>query len=86
MSWTLCPSGGRCRVTRWTRLLCVRRRGRPTPGQKAAQRAVERAQAARIEAEERRPEVDEATDKLRRLRERNHFAEMFRSAIEGTPR
>jgi len=44
---------------------------------------VERAKAARIEAEERRPEVDEATSKLRELRRRNHFAEMFRAAIEG---
>ncbi|MEW1754184.1 DUF7620 family protein [Streptomyces angustmyceticus] len=44
---------------------------------------MERAKAARIEAEERRPEVDEATSKLRELRRRNHFAEMFRAAIEG---
>ena len=73
-------------MIRWTRLLCVRRRGRPTPGQRAAQHAVERAQAARIEAEERRPEVDQATSKLRELRQRNHFAEMFREAIEGSPR
>ena len=73
-------------MTRWTRLLCIRRRGRPTPGQKAARRAVERAQAARLEAEERRPEVDEATSKLREIRERNHFAELFRDAIEGSAR
>ncbi|MGW7636075.1 DUF7620 family protein [Streptomyces decoyicus] len=73
-------------MIRWTRLLCVRRRGRPTPGQRAAQHAVERAKAARIEAEERRPEVDETTSKLRRIRERNHFAEMFTDALEGGAR
>lgn len=70
-------------MIRWIKLRCRKRRGRPTPGQRAAQRAVERAKAARLEAEERRPEVDEATSKLRELRNRNHFAEMFQSAIEG---
>jgi hypothetical protein len=70
-------------VIRWIKLRCLKRRGRPTPGQRAAQHAVERAKAARIEAEARRPEVDEATSKLRDLRERNHFAEMFQAAIEG---
>lgn len=73
-------------MIRWTRLLCIRKRGRPTPGQRAADRAVERAKEARREAEERRPEVDEAAGKLREIRERNHFAEMFRAAIEGSPR
>lgn len=73
-------------MIRWTKLRCRKRRGRPTPGQRAAQHAVERAKAARVEAEGRRPEVDEATSKLRRIRERNHFAEMFRAAIEGSPR
>lgn len=71
-------------MIRWTKLRCLKRRGRPTPGQRAAQHAVERAKAARIEAEERRPEVDEATSKLRELRDRNHFAEMFQNAIKGS--
>lgn len=70
-------------MTRWTKLRCLKRRGRPSPGQRAAQHAVERAKAARLEAEGRRPEVDEATSKLREIRRRNHFAEMFREAIEG---
>lgn len=73
-------------MTRWTKLRCRRRRGRPTPGQRAAQHAVERAREAQREATERRPEVDEATSKLREIRARNHFAEMFREAIEGGAR
>lgn len=70
-------------MARWTKLLCPRKRGRPTPGQKAADRAVERAKAARIEAEERRPQVEETANRLKEIRERNHFAEMFTAAIEG---
>lgn len=66
----------------WIRLM-MRRRRLPTPGQWAARRAYDRAHADRREAERRRPEVDEAASVLREIRERNHFAEMFREAIEG---
>ncbi|WP_442815286.1 DUF7620 family protein [Streptomyces sp. NBC_01324] len=68
-------------MSRWTLHL---RRSRPTsPGQQAASHALERAESDRRDAEERRPEVRRAAARLRAARERNHFAEMFRAAIEG---
>lgn len=68
-------------MIRWTGLLCRKRKA--SQGQKDADRAVKRAQEARREATARRAEVTEATQKLRAIRERNHFAEMFRAAIES---
>jgi hypothetical protein len=73
---------------RWiVRLL--RRRPKPapsrseTPGQRAAESALTRARAARQEVESHRPAVDKVAARLARERERNHFAEMFRAALEG---
>lgn len=73
---------------RWiSRLL----RGRPkpapsrseTPGQREAESALSRAQEARREVEAHGPAVTRIAARLARERERNHFAEMFRTALEG---
>ncbi|GGZ82160.1 DUF7620 family protein [Streptomyces rubiginosohelvolus] len=52
-------------------------------GQKAAESALRRAEAARKEAEDRQPAVSEAAGALRRARQENHFAARFRASIEG---
>lgn len=73
---------------RWIARL-LRRRPKPvperpdTPGQKAADKALDRAHKARREAESRRSAVSEVSSRLARERQRNHFAELFRSALEG---
>ena len=54
-----------------------------TPGQQAASSALHRAQHARRKAEEQRGAVSEAAQRLRQVREQNHFAEMIRIALEG---
>jgi hypothetical protein len=54
-----------------------------TPGQRDANKALSRAQDARREAESRRRAVSEVASRLARERQRNHFAELFRSALEG---
>jgi hypothetical protein len=59
------------------------RRGKETPGQRAAEGALERAKCARQEAEERQPYVDAAVSRLRTARAENHFAERIRAALEG---
>lgn len=56
-----------------------------TPGQAAADRALHRAHIDRREAEDRGPEVTETADRLRSIREANHFADLFRASIEGRP-
>lgn len=72
---------------RWMRLL--RRRPKPeperpeTPGQRDADKALTRARRARREVESHRPAVTEITSRLAHQRESNHFAEMFRAALEG---
>ncbi|MFD5026980.1 hypothetical protein [Streptomyces sp. NPDC058373] len=60
-----------------------RRRGGRSPGQVAADRALHRAHEDRQEAEDRQPAVTETADQLRRYRQENHFADMFRRSIEG---
>ncbi|MFE6716867.1 hypothetical protein ACFVDU_04665 [Streptomyces albidoflavus] len=60
-----------------------RRRGGRSPGQAAADRALHRARADRQEAEDRQPAVQETAETLRRYREENHFAQLFRASIEG---
>jgi hypothetical protein len=73
---------------RWIRRL-LRRRPEPapqrpdTPGQKAAEKALTRAQLARREVEAQRSAVSQVASRLARERERNHFAEMFREAFGG---
>ncbi len=73
---------------RWTRRL-LRRRPEPTPshsetaGHREAERALSRAQQARREVEAHRQAVAHLAARLARERQRNHFAEMFRSALEG---
>lgn len=73
---------------RWISRL-LRRRPKPapqrpeTPGQKDAEKALSRAHKARREVEADRPAVTEIAARLARERQRNHFAEMFRSALEG---
>lgn len=54
-----------------------------TPGQQAASSALHRAQHARRQAEQQRGAVSETARRLRQVRERNHFAEMIRTALEG---
>jgi len=73
---------------RWiVRLL--RRRPKPvprrpeSPGQRDADKALSRAQKARREAESQRSVVSEVASRLARERQRNHFAELFRQALEG---
>ncbi|WP_420790272.1 DUF7620 family protein [Streptomyces sp. SPB074] len=59
------------------------RHGGLTPGRATADRALDRTRASRREAEEREPVVSETAHRLRRAREQNHFAEMFRQPLEG---
>ncbi|WP_420492873.1 DUF7620 family protein [Kitasatospora camelliae] len=77
---------------RWMRrLLCrrrsgvslVRRTSRPTPGQRDATQALYRATCARDEAQRQTREVEATAARLRAVREANHFAELFRSSMEG---
>ncbi len=65
----------------WIRRLV--RRGEPTPGQRAAEGALDRAREARQAAEARRPAVRAAVERLRAERQENHFAERIRHALEG---
>lgn len=73
---------------RWISRL-LRRRPKPapprteTPGQREAESALSRAQEARREVEAHGPAVTRVAARLARERERNHFAEMFRTALEG---
>ncbi|MGV9891753.1 DUF7620 family protein [Streptomyces sp. NPDC003395] len=72
---------------RWIRRL-LRRRPEPaprqeSPGMREAESALDRAIAARQEVESTRPAVAKVAARLARERERNHFAEMFRAALEG---
>lgn len=77
---------------RWIARL-LRRRPKPTPhgsdttgptaGMREAESALTRAQEARREVEGHRLAVERVAARLARERERNHFAEMFRSALEG---
>lgn len=76
---------------RWISRL-LRRRPEPapsrseTPGQREAKTALSRARQARREVEAHRPAVDHFAARLARERQRNHFAELFRSALEGGQR
>ncbi|WP_443732112.1 DUF7620 family protein [Streptantibioticus silvisoli] len=73
-------------MLRWIGRLFLRRKPRPqeaTPGLREAEAALERAQAAQSVEDERTVEVAAAMHRLRELRERNHFAEMFRAAMGG---
>jgi flavin-binding protein dodecin len=73
---------------RWIRRLLRRRPKtappRPdTPGQKAAEKALSRSRDARQEIQSQWAEVTDRSARLASERERNHFAEMFRAALEG---
>ncbi|MEU4256252.1 hypothetical protein AB0F84_08730 [Streptomyces fradiae] len=65
----------------WIRRLV--RRGEPTPGQRAAEGALDRAREARQAAEARRPLVEAVAERLRATRAENHFAERIKAALEG---
>ena len=73
---------------RWTNRL-LRRRPEPapqrsaTPGQREAESALTRAVEARRQVEAHRPTVARLAARLAREREINHFAELFRTALEG---
>lgn len=73
---------------RWIRRL-LRRRPEPvpqrsdTPGRKEAESALSRSRDARREIHAYWPEVTRHADRFRHERERNHFAELFRAALEG---
>lgn len=73
---------------RWIRRL-LRRRPDPTPtrpetpGQKEADSALTRAVEARREVQAHGPAVSRIAARLAREREENHFAELFRAALEG---
>lgn len=73
---------------RWiSRLLRRRPESAParseTPGHREAKTALSRAQQARREVEAHRQAVAHIAARLARERQQNHFAEMFRSALEG---
>jgi hypothetical protein len=76
---------------RWSSRL-LRRRPEPTPcsedlektaGQQEAEKALSRAKRARREVEAHRLAVAHVTARLARERQKNHFAELFRAALEG---
>lgn len=76
---------------RWISRL-LRRRPEPAPcpedpqktaGQEEAEKALSRARRARREVEAHRPAVSHVVARLARERQKNHFAELFRSALEG---
>jgi hypothetical protein len=54
-----------------------------TPGQREAESALSRAEEDRREVQAQGPVVSRLAERLARERERNHFAEMFRTALEG---
>lgn len=54
-----------------------------TPGQREADRALSRTRDARREILANRPEVKRRSSNLRRERQENHFAELFRAVLEG---
>jgi hypothetical protein len=54
-----------------------------TPGQREAESALSRARRARRERRLLPPAVAEVAARLARERQRNHFAETFKSALEG---
>ena len=58
---------------------------RKTPGQQAAESALSRSRVDREQIEAHRPAVDYHAGYWRRERERNHFAELFRTAFGGRP-
>ncbi|WP_456243559.1 DUF7620 family protein [Streptomyces pseudovenezuelae] len=55
----------------------------PTPGQQAAESALSRSQQARKEIKANWPEVTHRSRRFKSERKKNHFAELFRSALEG---
>lgn len=73
---------------RWISRL-LRRRPEPAPsrsekpGHREAERALSRARQARREIEAHRPVVEHLAARLANERQKNHFAELFRSALEG---
>lgn len=75
---------------RWISRL-LRRRPKPTPprpdtttpGQRAADKALSRSRDAREEIQGQWPEVNRRASGIRRQRERNNFAALFRDALEG---
>lgn len=54
-----------------------------TPGQEAAEAALDRARADRQAGRERGPEVSAEASRLRHLREHNHFAEAIGQLYRG---
>ncbi|WP_420716887.1 DUF7620 family protein [Streptomyces sp. H27-H5] len=58
-------------------------RSRPSPGQRAAEGALDRAQCALQAAEDRRPAVEAAARVLREARRENHFAERIGIVLRG---
>lgn len=54
-----------------------------TRGQQEAESALSRAQEARRAVEAHRHAVSRIAERLAQERERNHFAEMFRQAMQG---
>lgn len=73
---------------RWIRRL-LHRRPKPapprpeTPGQKAAEKALSRSRDAREEIQSQWAEVTHRSARFRTERQQNHFAELFRNALEG---
>lgn len=70
-------------LRRGNRVNLERETPRPSPGQRDASQALHRAECALDLGLERAPQVTEAAARLRAVRQRNHFAEMFQNALEG---
>jgi hypothetical protein len=70
-------------MLRWFKRTMGCRASRTTPGQRAADGALDRAQCALEAAEARRPEVEAAARLLRSARAENHFAERITAALRG---
>ena len=81
-------------MQRWLDCLMPRRRRRPcvslvrvvSPGQREASAALVRASSALRDAQVLSPQVSETADRLRDLRDRNHFAESIYQLYRGGER
>jgi hypothetical protein len=70
-------------ILRWLRKRHLPLHRPETPGQRAATHALERTRHARVQLEDSQEAATEVSASLQRRLEKNHFAEMFRIALEG---
>ena len=75
-------------ITWWRRrnrtsVSLVRETPRQSPGLRAASQALQQTRRERLQVERLGPQVAEAAASLRECRDRNHFAEAIRAALQG---